>query len=148
MISAFRASVSSAETEAATGTTVNRHKHCHRLCLTAIYKHLFCWLHSSHDGVVWPVSWATELAARASVASVTMSSVVTVTMLISLSEVHGPAPPSPNSSELPSDTTSRFMPALPWCTVLTWERRLSTRLNPRPHLSHRNGFSPETTKQR
>lgn len=148
MISAFRASVSSAETEAATGTTVNRHKHCHRLCLTAIYKHLFCWLHSSLDGVVWPVSWATELAARASVASVTMSSVVTVTMLISLSEVHGPAPPSPNSSELPSDTTSRFMPALPWCTVLTWERRLSTRLNPRPHLSHRNGFSPETTKQR
>lgn len=72
-----------------------------------------------------------------------MSSVVTVTMLISLSEVDTPAHPSAPSSALPPATTSRCMPALPWWTVLTWDRRLSTRLNPRPHLSHKKGFSPE-----
>lgn len=73
-----------------------------------------------------PVSCVTAVAASASVASVTMSSEATVTMLTS--------PPSSGSRI--------FMPALPWCTVFTWERRLSTRLKPRPHLSHRNGFSP------
>ena len=96
---------------------------------------------------LWPVSWATALAAKASVARVTMSSVVTVTMLIS-SDVDAPKHPSAPSSALPPATTSRFMPALPWWTVLTWERRLSTRLNPLPHLSQRNGFSPETARQR
>lgn len=42
----------------------------------------------------------------------------------------------------PSSGSRILMPALPWCTVFTWERRLSTRLKPRPHLSHRKGFSP------
>ncbi len=69
-------------------------------------------------------------------------------MLISLSEVDAPAHPSTPSSALPPATTSRFMPALPWWTVLTWERRLSTLLNPLPHLSHRKGFSPERAGQR
>lgn len=73
-----------------------------------------------------PVSWVTAVAARASVASVTISSEATVTML----------------SSSPSLDSRSFIPALPWWTVLTWERRLSTRLKPRPHLSHRNGFSP------
>lgn len=52
------------------------------------------------------------------------------------------------TSSVPSPaTTRRFIPALPWWTVLTWERRLSTRLKPRPHLSHKKGFSPERAKK-
>lgn len=73
-----------------------------------------------------PVSCVTAVAASASVAKVTMSSEATVTMLTSS----------------PSSGSRILMPALPWCTVFTWERRLSTRLKPRPHLSQRNGFSP------
>lgn len=91
--------------------------------------------------VAWPVSWATTL-----VASVTMSSEETVTMLIS-SDVDASGQTSASSSALLPATTSRFMPALPWWTVLTWERRLSTRLKPRPHLSHRKGFSPAQDRE-
>lgn len=72
-----------------------------------------------------------------------MSSVETVTILISLSDVAVAVPPSAPSSVPPPAITSRFMPALPWWTVLTWDRRLSTRLNPLPHLSHKKGFSPK-----
>lgn len=97
----------------------------------------------SPEDAVWPVSWATALVAR-----VTMSSEVTVTMLISLSDVDASAHPSAPSSALPPATTRRFMPALPWWTVFTWERRLSTRLNPLPHLSHRKGFSPARERDR
>lgn len=101
-----------------------------------------CWEHwhffsLSLTADAWPVSWATTL-----VASVTMLSEETVTMLNSLSEVDAPGHTSAPSSEPPPATTRRFMPAFPWWTVLTWERRLSTLLNPRPHLSHRKGFSP------
>lgn len=67
-------------------------------------------------------------------------------MLIS-SDVDTSGQTSPSSSVLLPATTSRFMPALPWWTVLTWERRLSTRLNPRPHLSHRKGFSPAQDRE-
>lgn len=157
VISAFKASVSSAETEAATGTTVNGHTTQGKERVSTVYTILICMLLLLSAGccwmllisptkntrpdverAVWPVSWATALAAR-----VTMSSVLTVTMLISLSEVAGPTHASDPSSVLPPATTSRFIPALPWWTVLTWDRRLSTRLNPLPHLSHRKGFSPE-----
>lgn len=168
VISAFKASVSSADTEVATGTTVNRHKTQSKQPLIAVHcrevQGAICSIcHRSKpmmliflpkitelgmEDAFWPVSWATALAAKASVARVTMSSVVTVTMLNSLSEVDAPAHPSAPSSVLPSANTSRFMPALPWWTVLTWERRLSTRLNPLPHLSHRKGFSPERARRR
>lgn len=140
VISAFKASVSSAVTEPVTGSTVKRHKMFKKKNHAVYLYHL--WLVHVDVSLIlsaaaWPVSWATTL-----VASVTMLSEETVTMLNSLSEVDAPGHTSAPSSELPPATTRRFMPAFPWWTVLTWERRLSTLLNPRPHLSHRKGFSP------
>lgn len=133
VISALSASVSSAVTAAATGTTGRKEREAilraprgheaRQDSAQGIRPTAKCPAATAQGS---PVSCVTAVAASASVASVTMSSEATVTML----------------SSLPSSGSRIFMPALPWCTVLTWERRLSTRLKPRPHLSQRNGFSP------
>ncbi|KAG7269542.1 hypothetical protein CRUP_025266 [Coryphaenoides rupestris] len=54
-------------------------------------------------------------------ASATMSSVVTVTMLTSPEVTMSSMPSIAVLSPPPVDSTSRFMPALPWCTVRTCE---------------------------